>query len=283
MAEKKHNVHGYFKTGEFARLCGVKKQTLFHYDDIGLFSPEIVEENGYRYYSTNQIELFEVIQILRDLNMSLKEILDYLNNRSADSLITLFQKKGSDIDRKIEELIWQKNYMKDKLDVIQKALAKEKECVLIEDTEEEYFITTEYHGPDDDRKIAGAVSKHVDYCESIGVYSSYVIGGMIPTETVPSPEFYNYSHFYAKLGFKDKEKRTFTKPAGKYAVIYHLGSYDDIYGSYNRLAAFCAEKDHPVGKYFYENEMINQLVVRNHSDHVIKIAVYIDESLRQIP
>ena len=29
----------YFTTGEFAKLWGVKKQTLFHYDDIGIFQP----------------------------------------------------------------------------------------------------------------------------------------------------------------------------------------------------------------------------------------------------
>ena len=38
----------YFNTGEFAKLCNVKKQTLFHYDDIGIFSPEIKDHNGYR-------------------------------------------------------------------------------------------------------------------------------------------------------------------------------------------------------------------------------------------
>lgn len=31
----------YFTTGEFSKLCHVKKQTLFHYDEIGLLSPEI--------------------------------------------------------------------------------------------------------------------------------------------------------------------------------------------------------------------------------------------------
>ena len=28
----------YFTTGEFARILGVRKHTLFHYDEIGLFS-----------------------------------------------------------------------------------------------------------------------------------------------------------------------------------------------------------------------------------------------------
>nr|WP_243686593.1 MerR family DNA-binding transcriptional regulator [Clostridioides difficile] len=31
----------YFTTGEFAKICGINKKTLFHYDDIGLFSPEL--------------------------------------------------------------------------------------------------------------------------------------------------------------------------------------------------------------------------------------------------
>ena len=43
-----------FKTAEFAALCGVKKDTLLHYDHIGLLKPQRVGENGYRYYSARQ-------------------------------------------------------------------------------------------------------------------------------------------------------------------------------------------------------------------------------------
>ena len=32
------------KSGEFVALMGVSKHTLFHYDDIGLFSPEYVAD-----------------------------------------------------------------------------------------------------------------------------------------------------------------------------------------------------------------------------------------------
>ena len=37
--------HEYMTTGEFASAMGVSKDTLFHYDDIGLFCPEKVSEN----------------------------------------------------------------------------------------------------------------------------------------------------------------------------------------------------------------------------------------------
>ena len=33
----------YFTTGKFAKLCGVNKRTLFHYDDIGL---DIIEKTS---------------------------------------------------------------------------------------------------------------------------------------------------------------------------------------------------------------------------------------------
>ncbi|MDU4892145.1 MAG: MerR family transcriptional regulator [Clostridium sp.] len=68
------NLQNYFTTGEFAKLVGVTKHTLFHYDDIGVFSPEIKKDNDYRYYSVFQIEAFYVIYTLKELEMPLKEI-----------------------------------------------------------------------------------------------------------------------------------------------------------------------------------------------------------------
>ncbi len=75
----------YMTTGEFAALMGVSKHTLFHYDDIGLFSPEYVAENGYRMYSLYQLETLETILMLRDLGMPLKEIRQFLQVRSPKS------------------------------------------------------------------------------------------------------------------------------------------------------------------------------------------------------
>ena len=74
----------YFTTGEFARILGVKKHTLFHYDQIGLLSPALKEENGYRYYFVWQMDVFEVIKALQKLGMPLEEIKEYIENRSPE-------------------------------------------------------------------------------------------------------------------------------------------------------------------------------------------------------
>jgi DNA-binding transcriptional MerR regulator len=84
----------YLTTGEFAKLCKVNKQTLFFYDQIGLLSPMMKNEKGYRFYSIRQIELFFVIDLLKDLGMSLNDIQQYIQNKSPESFLSLmYQKK----------------------------------------------------------------------------------------------------------------------------------------------------------------------------------------------
>lgn len=47
--------------GTFAKICGVEKHVLFHYDEINLFKPAYVNDKGYRYYSYRQYDKFKVI------------------------------------------------------------------------------------------------------------------------------------------------------------------------------------------------------------------------------
>lgn len=97
----KSNRDAYLTTGEFAKLAGVSKHTLFHYDKIGLLSPEIkLPENQYRYYSISQLELLEIITLLKELDMPLSEIKSYLDNRTTSLFIELLTKEQTLIREK---------------------------------------------------------------------------------------------------------------------------------------------------------------------------------------
>ena len=76
----------YMTTGELAKLMGITKETLFHYDEIGLFRPAVVMKNGYRYYEVSQMELLDAILLLKELRMPLKEIQELLGKRSPETL-----------------------------------------------------------------------------------------------------------------------------------------------------------------------------------------------------
>ena len=71
--------------GQFAAMHGINKKTLMWYDEIGLFRPAAVNpENGYRCYSYRQSAVLETILLLRELDVSVSEIQDFMKNRSAD-------------------------------------------------------------------------------------------------------------------------------------------------------------------------------------------------------
>ena len=64
----------YLSTGEFAKIMNTTKETLFHYEEMGIFYPDHVGKNGYRYYSIHQTDSLDMIMMLRDFGVPLKEI-----------------------------------------------------------------------------------------------------------------------------------------------------------------------------------------------------------------
>lgn len=271
---KKHN---YFTTGEFAKLCNVKKQTLFHYDNIGIFSPEIIGENGYRYYSYQQIEVFEIISMLKGLDMPLKEIKKYLDTRTPARLIQLFDEKQKEVENKIKELEWIKDYIKTKKAITKEGINADNEKIFYTEIPEEYLITTDYSGRADDRSIASAITKHYNYCKDLGIYMINSLGSTIKTDNMPTSQFYySYAHIYTKVPTKDYSN-TFIKPAGLYGVIYHKNGYDTAFQSYKKLMEDIHKKGYTPGDYFYEDTILDELSMCGYENYMIKISVYCKE------
>lgn len=90
--------------GSVCRLHGVNKRTLHYYDSIGLFSPEEKGENHYRYYGAAQSLDFEYIRMLKELNMSIEEILEYRKSPGSRKFLALAEQKLEEIDREIRKL-----------------------------------------------------------------------------------------------------------------------------------------------------------------------------------
>ena len=94
-----------YTTGQFAELCGVKKQTLFHYDDIGLLKPARVDSNGYRRYSHDQYQDYLLISCLKEAGMSLAEIKDYLEEDDPQARQHTVEVRLAALDRRIAYLM----------------------------------------------------------------------------------------------------------------------------------------------------------------------------------
>jgi len=71
----------------------VSKQTLIYYDKIGIFHPNYKDKKGYRFYTLSQLDAFNVIAMLRELGTPLRDIKEYLENKSTYSFIELLKEK----------------------------------------------------------------------------------------------------------------------------------------------------------------------------------------------
>lgn len=81
----------FFTTGQFAKLCSTTKETLFHYDSLGLLKPARVGENGYRYYAASQFFDFDLIAVLQSAGCSLQEIHAYMTHREPHAFAKLLR------------------------------------------------------------------------------------------------------------------------------------------------------------------------------------------------
>jgi len=69
----------YFKIGEIAKLYHIGTDSLRYYEKLGILTPKR-SENDYRLYSLHDIWRLNVIRDLRNLDFSMEQIKDYLNN-----------------------------------------------------------------------------------------------------------------------------------------------------------------------------------------------------------
>ncbi len=266
------NLKDYFTTGEFARLCNVKKQTLFHYDDIGILSPEVVGENGYRYYSYTQLEIFSTISMLKELDMPLAEIKDYLDHRSPQAFLELLEQQKKEVDEKIKELKWLKRFIHTKMGLTKAGLSIPVGKILLENRPEEYLIVTEYNGEDEDKAITTAMTEHLNFCHSLDIYSPYAIGGMIPVECLKNENNYVYSHFYTKIsnaGFPEAVVR----PAGVFAVCCDNQGYRNVVGICQKLLNYAAEHGFSPGSHIYEDVLLDEMSVKGYDNYTLKLSL----------
>ena len=94
-----------FSIGEVAKMFHLSASTLRHYENIRLLSPAYISpESGYRYYSTEQFEILNMVRYLRTLDMPLHEIENFLNNREIGCMEEKLRQQKKIVVQKQQEL-----------------------------------------------------------------------------------------------------------------------------------------------------------------------------------
>ncbi|EHI69942.1 MerR family transcriptional regulator [Streptococcus ictaluri] len=65
-------------------ITGISVRTLHYYDEIGLLSPALLGENGYRFYDDDSLVRLQEILLFRELEFPLKTIKEIMDSPSYD-------------------------------------------------------------------------------------------------------------------------------------------------------------------------------------------------------
>ncbi|MFD2878449.1 MerR family transcriptional regulator [Paenibacillus rhizoplanae] len=103
-------------------MSRVPRKTLIFYDQIDLFKPAFVADNGYRYYIRSQLDTIGVIYIFKELGMSLEDIRAYLEHRSPLSTLELLRKQEEVVQQQIAKLNLAKEMMLQRAENIEHSL-----------------------------------------------------------------------------------------------------------------------------------------------------------------
>lgn len=269
MSQKKTGI----TTGAFARLCGVSKHTLFHYDEIGIFSPALRGENGYRYYAPAQIEVFHVISALKELGMSLGEIRAYLNRRSPEELLALLEREQAAVARKLAQLEHIRRLMGQKAELTRRAMALTPGRVEVEKQPERWYVVTPGEGITDQEKFAHVMARHLEYCGAHGVDSPYALGALMPTESARRGDWDGYVSCYTQVDQPLEGVKLFTAPAGSYLVYCHAGSFDTVREGYRRLLSYGEKRGLTLGKWILEDVLLDELCCNGYDQYLLKLSV----------
>lgn len=93
-----------YSIGEIAEKSGVTTRTLRYYEKIGLIEPDLIKENGYRYYSERTATIIPVIKYLQFMDFNLKEIKNFIDNGNYHNKMKSFKSACERTKKQIEEL-----------------------------------------------------------------------------------------------------------------------------------------------------------------------------------
>ena len=267
----------YFKTAEFAALCGVKKDTLLHYDHIGLLKPQWVGENGYRYYAAQQLRTYDLIAVLRRLGTPLAEIRDYLTRRSPQALLELLEEKEAQLAAERRRLEEMSRLLHTAMEGAQLAQAVRPGEIRLETLPPAHCAVVE--APD----FAGGKFEEARYLLHIRQLLAWArehgtvslaSGDIICRESMEKGDFME-DYYFCLVPPETQGWPLRVRPGGTYAVLYHQGSYQSEYAACRRLWEWVHAQGYPVDGDLYEENLVDYTTSEDPRGYLLKLSLKI--------
>ena len=258
--------------GQFAALHGINRKTLMWYDQIGLFQPAYIHpENGYRYYSYYQSSILETILLLRELDVSIDEIQEFMHSRSAASLERLLGEEIAELERTMAHLRAVRKTLVNHRRNMQTLLSMDLSEISLVEKEERRLVTVDISPETSfDRQVEMITAETRKYQLRRLHDASY--GAMIPAAELYRGNFDAYSRLFIEIPLPVTTAGLHRQPGGTYLRAFCKGPWDVLPERYREILDFAEERGLVLSGFSYEMG-INESVIDRIEDYIVQIEI----------
>lgn len=266
-----------FSVGELSKYQKISKQTLIFYDKIGLFKPAYIDpENGYRYYSAEQIDYLDTILIMKKIGFSLEDIKNHMKNFNKDNSLALLKNQLSVIEKEIDDLNLIKSRLLHRCSQMEHAVSMGSNLPKIELFPGQYILYHNVEAPNSMKEISIASKKCYAQAlrENLPVF--YQCGVRVPLKNIAAGRFTEASTAFLttdRIDVPNLQKL----PQGLTACIYHFGDYYSIGKSYEELLEYCRKNRLSIISDSCEFCINDYITSKDEKEFITKIMFYVEE------
>ncbi|WP_318582216.1 MerR family transcriptional regulator [Bacillus paranthracis] len=265
-----------FTIGEMAKMHNIAESTLRYYDEKGIFYPSTVDpQTNYRYYTIDQFSLLDTIKFLRQLNIPLKEIKKYIDERNPAYALNLLEKQQEMMLKKQREIEYALAKMEHRIHLIKEATKAKAEQMVIKEIPQRK-ITAIAVAPDttDDMFEYYIHSLQKNMRQMDDSLFSGDIGVTVAKKGFMQNEFQAYSSVFILLDYMPFQVQSSDEiKEGLYACSYHHGPYEETDATYKELLAYIDQEGYEVSGDAIEIGLIDWSVTENPEEQVTEIQI----------
>lgn len=264
--------------GEVEKICNIAKKTLRFYDKIGLLSPFEISNNGYRYYSKENLYTIPVIKYYKQSGFTLENIKQLMHDFNYDYIEKNFQGKIEDLEQLERELHLKKQSLAD-----WNSLVKEAKMVIdynLLDVKVKYLEADKYIYYDqefDGCYISSIIN--IDFTNYLEEIKNAITG----------PVIIEFSSLKDKMDGKSQPIKILQKNllkcnqehlrdfGGTLALsCYHIGSHQSIKETYNKMIEWAKSHNYKIKDTCFERYIIDYWTIKDEKKFVTEVIIGIE-------
>lgn len=266
--------------GQFAAMHGINKKTLMWYDEFGLLKPAAINpENGYRCYNYHQSPVLETILLLRELDVPVREIQDFMKNRSAEKMKHLLEEKIADLDHNLKHLQAIRKTLCNYHQNMETLLTMDLSKISIIEKEERCLITVAITPDTSFEEEVEMITAETEKYQ-LGRLHDASYGSMLPVSSLQHGRFDDYCKLFIEIPFGNAaapqemapKNGLHIQPGGKYLRAFHQGGWDELPKRYQEILDYAKRRHLTLCGFSYEMG-INENVIDRIEDYIVQIEI----------